>query len=219
MDYTTVPVTELIGGCTAGDAGAWQEFLRRYHRIVALTAFRVARRWGESSPQVVDDLAQDTYLKLCADGSRILREFQSDHPDAILGFLKVITANVANDHFKKSHAGKRGGNQPSEPLEEADAAMPVEGPSRLAGAERGLMLSEVDACLRSMPAAETRERDLTIFWLYYRQGFTAKEIVALPAIGLSLKGVESTLHRMTQFVRSRLVDARPQEDERRIKGL
>jgi len=63
---------------------------------------------------------------------------------------------------------------------------------------------------------ETLQRDRTIFWLYYRQGLTAKEIGALPSIGLSLKGVESTLHRLTQLVREHLARTRPDQPD--VKG-
>jgi RNA polymerase sigma-70 factor, ECF subfamily len=56
---------------------------------------------------------------------------------------------------------------------------------------------------------ETKDRDRTIFWLYYRQGMTAKEITGLPGIGLSLKGVESALHRLVKLVRDHLVEVRP----------
>jgi RNA polymerase sigma-70 factor (ECF subfamily) len=219
VDYSTVPVAELIGACTGGDAAAWQEFIRRFHRIIAITASRVARRWGRTSPEVVDDLVQDTYLKLCAEGGRALRHFQSDHPDAIFGFLKVVTANVVNDHFKGLHTAKRGGSQTAEPLEDAEPVGRTEGAAGLTDAERGLLLDEVDACLGVVAPPETRERDRTIFWLYYRQGLTAKEIAGLPAIGLSLKGVESTLHRLTQLVRTHLVEARPPKPAAGQKGL
>jgi len=47
-DYTSRTAAQLIEACTGGDAGAWQEFLRRYHNLVALTASRAARRWGDS---------------------------------------------------------------------------------------------------------------------------------------------------------------------------
>lgn len=219
VDYTTVPVAELIGACTGGEAAAWQEFIRRFHRIIAITASRVARRWGESSPEVVDDLIQDTYLKLCAESGRVLRHFQSEHPDAIFGFLKVVTANVVNDHFKGLHTAKRGGSQTAEPIEEAEPAERTEDAAGLTATERGLLLDEVDACLRAEAPPETRERDRTIFWLYYRQGLTAKEIADLPTIGLSLKGVESTLHRLTQLVRARLVEEHPRKSSSGEKGL
>ena len=207
-DYATVPASGLIRACADGEAAAWLEFIRRFHRLIAITASRAARRWGESSPAVVDDLAQETYLKLCDDGARVLCEFDSSHPDAIFGFLKVLTANVANDYFKRLHAGKRGGAQASEPLEDADRAASAAGPASPESIERAVLLDEVDACLRAVAPADTQERDRTIFWLYYRQGLTAKEIVELPSVGLSLKGVESTLHRLTQLVRAHLVETR-----------
>ena len=49
-------------------------------------------------------------------------------------------------------------------------------------------------------------RDFAIFWLYYRQGLTSKAISELAAIGLGVKGVESTLLRLTRLVRAKLTD-------------
>jgi RNA polymerase sigma-70 factor (ECF subfamily) len=203
--YTAVSASELIHACVDGEAAAWQEFIRRFNRIIAITSYRAARRWGEDSPATVDDLTQETYLKLCADDARVLREFDSTHRDAIFGFLKVVTANVANDYFKRLQAGKRGGSQVDEQLEDAERTGDAADPASPASVERAVLLNEVDACLCAVAPAETQERDRTIFWLYYRQGLTAKEIVELPSIGLSLKGVESTLHRLTQLLRADLV--------------
>ena len=206
VDYTRVSAFDLIQACVERQAAAWQDFIRRFNRIIAITSYRAARRWAEDSPEVVDDLTQETYLKLCADDARVLREFDSPHPDAIFAFLKVVTANVANDYFKRIHAGKRGGNQVNETLEDVERTGRAVGPFSPASVERAVLLKEVDACLCAVSPAETQERDRRIFWLYYRQGLTAKEIVELPSINLSLKGVESTLHRLTQLVRTHLVE-------------
>ena len=129
MDYATVPLSELIRACVDGQAAAWQDFIRRFNRIVAITSYRVSRRWSEASPALVDDLTQETYLKLCADGARVLREFDSPHPEAIFAFLKVVTANVANDYFKRVHAGKRAANQKNEILDDEQPTGSVAGPS------------------------------------------------------------------------------------------
>ena len=206
-DYTTRPVAEIIDACTGGDAAAWQEFIRRFHNIIALTATRAARRWGQVSPHAIDDLIQETYLKLCADRGRVLRQFRFEHEDAIFGFLKTITLNVANDWFKGQYAGKRGGNTVTAPLDgsETNNAGLTAG---LMEPERALLVDRVDTCLRDMAPPETKDRDRKIFWLYYRHGLTAKEIAGLPHIGLTLKGVESTLHRLIQLVRTRLTGAR-----------
>ena len=78
---------ELVLACRqTDDVAAWREFVGRFHRLIATVALRVARRWGESSPQLIDDLVQETYLKLCDDNFRMLRKFKSDHPDAFYGY-------------------------------------------------------------------------------------------------------------------------------------
>jgi RNA polymerase sigma-70 factor, ECF subfamily len=199
-------IEALISACAEGKPAAWQEFIQRFHRTIALTAYRVARRWVANSETVVADVAQETYLKLCADRARILREFDCPGPDAITAFLKVVTTNVAIDYFKRQHAGKRGGLRINKTLEDAERECGPAVPSVRAGLERKLLLDQVEACLLAVTPAETRERDCTLFWLYYRQGWTAKEIAGLSAVGLSLKGVESTLHRLTQLVRNRLAE-------------
>src|SRR6516165_12572140 len=109
MDYASLSPEELVLTCQqTDDVAAWQEFVGRFHRLIATVALRVARRWGEFSPQVVDDLVQEVYLKICADRFRMLRSFKSHHPDAFYGYLKVVTANLVLDHFKGAHSIKRG---------------------------------------------------------------------------------------------------------------
>jgi hypothetical protein len=114
-DYTTFATATLIEVCTGGDAAAWQEFMRRFHSIIAITASRAALRWGVASPQMIDDLIEKIYLTLCADHGRVLRQFRFEYGDAISGFLRIVTANIANDHFTALCGDKRGGNASSAP--------------------------------------------------------------------------------------------------------
>src|SRR5438270_390673 len=72
-----------------------------------------------------------------------------------------------------------------------------------AGLERRILLRDIDAYLKSRASEPTFVRDYTIFWLYYREGMTAKAIAGVPSIGLTVKGVESTLLRLTRLVRNR----------------
>jgi RNA polymerase sigma-70 factor (ECF subfamily) len=50
-----------------------------------------------------------------------------------------------------------------------------------------------------------RERDRTIFWLYFRQGMSTREIASLPGIGLGTKGVGSVIERMKHSIRDRIL--------------
>src|SRR5262249_54164894 len=125
MDYASLSAEELVLACgQSDDAAAWQEFVRRFYRLIATVALRVARRWGGSSPQIIDDLVQETYLKLCADNLQMLRSFKSQHPDAFYGYLKVVTANLVHDHFKAVHSSKRGSDTKQVEID-APNALPV----------------------------------------------------------------------------------------------
>jgi hypothetical protein len=42
---------------------------------------------------------------------------------------------------------------------------------------------------------------VAIFWFFYEQGYTAKEIAMLPNIGLTVKGVEAVLLRLGRYLR------------------
>lgn len=207
VSFAQLSPEALIQKCVNADVTAWEEFMRRYHRLIAGVVFRTTQKWGESSPTTMDDLIQETYLKLCADEYRLLRAYDPKHPDAIFGYLKVVTANVVHDRFKALHSEKRGGDQIVEELKtlENQSGLDEAAGSKRA-MEREILLREIDVHLNASLSGETADRDRTIFWLYYRQGFTAKAIASLPAIGLTIKGVESTILRLTKLVRTRMVE-------------
>src|SRR5262249_11427184 len=168
------------------------------------------------SPQLIDDLVQETYLKLCADNFRLLRRFKSQHQDAFYGYLKVVTANLVHDHFKAAHSSKRGSGTIESAIDEPVAsATDVAGVASAAkSSERAVLLREIDAMLSRLAAGPQLQRSRRIFWLYYRFGFTASAIAALPYIGLNTKGVESTILRLTRLLRQELDHHRPKEGGR-----
>ena len=207
MDSAELSTEELLLKCeNTGDEASWEEFVRRFRRMIATVALRVAQRWGEFSPQVVDDLVQEVYLKLCADRCRMLRSFKSHHPDAFYGFLKVVTSNLVHDYFKALHSAKRGpGTFEVVADPQITSATDVSGVAAAAkSTERGILLRQVDAALRRLAAGPHLERDRRVFWLYYGVGLTANAIAALPSIGLSTKGVESTILRLTRLLKQEL---------------
>jgi len=207
LSFAQLSPEALIQACVKSDAAAWEEFMRRYHRLIAGVVFRTTQKWRESFPPAMDDLIQEIYLKLCADQYRLLRAYDPKHPDAIYGYLKIIAANVVHDRFKALHSGKRGGDQIVEDLTTLENRSGVgQDLGTKQAMERDILLREIDAHLNASLSGGTAVRDRTIFWLYYRQGFTAKAIASLPAIGLTIKGVESTILRITKLVRRRMVE-------------
>jgi RNA polymerase sigma-70 factor (ECF subfamily) len=206
QSYSILPAEQLVRACVLeSTVEAWEEFIRRFHRLIAGVALRTAGRWGETAPGTIDDLVQETYLKLCADNARLLRDFKSHYPGAVFSYLRIVTANVVHDHFKSAHSSKRGGGQPGRVLSEVEAISADNIAGTQETIERDILLEEVDKFLRAHTSGSLQERDRAIFWLYYRHGMSAHAIASLPAIQLSTKGVESAILRLTRLVRTHLL--------------
>jgi RNA polymerase sigma-70 factor (ECF subfamily) len=217
MNYAGLSPEELIVACVEpGNETAWVEFVQRFHPLIARVVLRVARQWDEVSPQVIDDLVQETYLKLCVDGLHALKNFKSAHRDAIYGYIKVFTANLVHDHFKFTHSQKRGGGTKTASIDTQESDRLTRSVTSTTDMlERRVLIQQIDACVRTVASGPELERDRKIFWLYYRAGLTASAIAALPMIGLSTKGVESTLLRLTRQVRARLVTSKQENPQQK----
>jgi RNA polymerase sigma-70 factor (ECF subfamily) len=192
-----IPIRELLHVClSSGEQEQWREFVRRTQPLIASVIMNTIRRWKEPAPSLVDDLIQDTYVKLFANDRKALRSIKNEYENTIFGYLKVVASNVVRDHFRQPE------NKADE-VEPSDSVLPVppDGHDRL---EFAHLKDKVEALLECFSASETYERDLAIFWCFYEQGFTAKEISLLPNIGLTVKGVEAVLLRLTRFLRETL---------------
>jgi RNA polymerase sigma-70 factor (ECF subfamily) len=197
---------ELIRACAeTNDGGAWEEFVARTQRPISLSIRHTAMQWGKDPQQYIEDLLQETYLKLCGNRCRSLLEFAQQHAeDAMLGYIKTIAINLAHDHFKGLHSQKRGGGETDQLLEEFDPPSQsgsLGGPEAM---EREIFLKQVDERLQACAAGSNRERDCLIFWFYYLQGMSAKAIAELATIKLTAKGVESVITRLIRCVREHL---------------
>ncbi|SRR5258708_16020672 len=204
MTYSTLSCDELVSACAeSGNADAWQEFVRRFENLIGLVACRVARRYGENSSSVIQDLVQETYARICADNCRRLRNFNSYHQDSFFGMLKVTAANVAHDYFRARNSIKRGSGKVNSELDAPAVFSPDPHSFGPYDIERQILLQEIDRFLISI-SPDGRDRE--IFWLHYRQGFTANAIADMGVYGLTSKGIESILHRLRSQVRGWLSD-------------
>jgi RNA polymerase sigma-70 factor, ECF subfamily len=211
---------ELIRACLhPGGADAWEEFIRRFHRPVAIVVMRIASRFGNTSRDTIDDLVQETYLRLCADNYSALRRFVEQHPNAFQAYIKTVAANVARDYFKATCSAKRGSNQVQGLPEDFAPAAPAEASGQELWIQRYLLLNEIRDHLSICLRGRDQERTARIFWLYYRAGLSAGEIASLPGIGLNTKGVESTLLRTTRMLRDRMDGLRVRQSLNKAEGI
>src|SRR6266404_9286500 len=206
--YSSLSLKDVVCLCAgSGDNEAWEEFVSRVGKPISLTIMRTASLWGEPSRILLEDLIQVTYLKLWEGGCRLLRDFAVQRPEAILGYLKKTAANATHDYFKHGHSQSSGGDElhVSTSDVEPEAGKEVHGSQEKIAFE--VFLNEIDEHLRRCLTGPDQERDRTIFWLYFRQGMSAKEIASLPTIGLGAKGVGSVIERLKQSIREQILSS------------
>ena len=212
--YSSLSLRDVVCLCAGPrDDAAWEEFVSRVGKPISLTIMRTASLWGQPSRSLVEDLIQATYLKLWEGGSRMLRDFAIERPEAILGYLKRTAANATHDYFKHGHSQSSGGRNPHVSTTDVE---PEAGKEVAGSQERiafGVFLNEIDEHLNRCLTGPDQERDRMIFWLYFRQGMSTKEIASLPTIGLGAKGVGSVIERLKHAIREQIVGIRSDSDE------
>src|SRR5262249_52999502 len=117
------------------------------------------------------------------------------------------------DYFKHGHSQSSGGGQPHVSTSDVD----LEAGQEVLGSQEkiafGVFLKEIDDHLKRNLTGPDQERDRMIFWLYFRQGMSTKEIASLPAIGLSTKGVGSVIERLKHCIREQIIGTLPDPDD------
>ena len=122
MDPRKLSAQELVQLCLdSKDEAMWTEFVRRFQPLIARVVIKSLCRRGKFNLSLVDDLVQDTFLKLCANDFKALRNFDFRHENALFGFLKVITQHVVEDYIRSNDNDKRNGGKEPEDLDEVYA--------------------------------------------------------------------------------------------------
>ncbi len=194
-------INELVRACAqTADTADWEEFLSRCTPVVRSVAAHMTHRWtGSSSSSQVLDIVQEVFLRLCERERRILREFVPRGEASFFALLRVIAASVASDFFRRQYSARRGAQKTTTEFDEYSGSVQRGTDSYDAKMHQNVLFSEIDSrMLAASDAVSTRDR--AIFWLYFRQGFTAEEIAGLPVVHLTPKGVESVLRRVTQWL-------------------
>lgn len=196
------------------DAEVWREFVRRFEPIIAGSVARVAWQYHRSSPDLVRDLTQDVYFKLCREEFKLLKDLRLTHEKALFAYLKLVAMSVAHDYFRRRYPEDDAG----ECLDDALSDIAPGCGAAVLTAEEQVLRREIEEIVEKITIGPHADRDRAVFWLHYREGFAASEIAAIPGLELTQKGVESVLHRIRTSLRSEIMSMRKQEKLRqRVK--
>jgi RNA polymerase sigma-70 factor (ECF subfamily) len=207
MEYSALSSEELVRACAdTGDPRAWEEFVRRFQPFLAKVVSRAARiGWNQANfPEQIDDLVQEVFLRICRDPRETLKRLEFPSTECLFGYLKAIAVSVVYDRLRRNRAYRRGGDiAPAAVLSFEDARDIPEQVDTAAQMSRRILIGEINGMLAEQP-----RRDRAIFWLYYRNGLSAKGISELPGVNLTVKGVESALQRLGADVRLKIFGSR-----------
>lgn len=197
MEREGTSLASVVRQCLeTGGPDAWAALIHFVQPLFARIAYRVANEWSHPTAQDLDDVVQDIYLKLFANRCEALRKVPLSSEQSALAYLKVTAANCARDHFRTVYAGKRDLRKNVDTCDENTRLDIFANAQR--GIERSVLLRQLDNNL------EADSRNRAIFWLYYRDGFSAREIAEISSFGLTIKGVESVLHQLTTSLRDKV---------------
>ncbi len=183
----------LLERCLRDDPVAWQALADHLRPCVVRVLARALARVDRAA---IEDLEQETWLRLLAQDRAQLRQAAAMSVAAVERLATTIALNLVRDHCRKIAVRKAIPVDTLVPL----FARESPGPESL--------VTRAERLARSRPTAEDLagstdpQRDLLIWTAYYEDGATPREIAALE-LGISLKGIESVIHRLTQKVRKR----------------
>ncbi len=186
---------DLLHRCASGSQPACDQFFVIWKPIFHRIALRLSRQFGVLGE--ADDVTQEICLKIMASKSS-LADSAPEHKPAFDAYFRVLAANAARDWLRKS------GRHPTLLFEEQETAVSF-APHGDRSLEKELLIKQIEQTL------DCADRERTIFGLYYRQGFSAREIASIPALRLSTKGVETIILRLSRQVRLKLAVESPGE--------
>lgn len=161
---TEIPV-DLAALCQ-GDKDAWDGFVRRYAGLIVSAVRGVAREQAEA-----EDLVQEVFLRLCKDGFRLMRTYDSGRA-GLSTWLTIVARSTARDVLRRRQL-------PSTPIEAVPEAMLAVNPK---------MTEKV-----KYPDTLLSPRQKLVLGMIYDRDMDVAEIAAV--LGVDPQTVRSTHHK------------------------
>ena len=196
MQLKDLSLRDLVKYCLdSRDNAGWEEFLQRTRRYIEGILFNRFRSWRPSS-DLIADLRQEVYTKLLNNNARLLRSFEGDNDGQLFNYISKTVHSVAADYCRRIKTIPIIESIDEEGYREPQAKEMLH--SRTEMQERWYLIEE---CLDRM---ESGEEERVIFYLFYRQGYSAREIGELSSIQLPTRKVENILWRLVRGIRAEL---------------
>jgi RNA polymerase sigma factor (sigma-70 family) len=181
------------------DEVCWEEFISRFQTVIARSVACSYRRFTHGSyppPWLISELVQEVYLRLIKDDCALLRRYRGICEQSARAYLAQIAINAAGDVLRREIAQKRHSEKTTldeNHIEKFAFVLP-----------EGLAERELLRLLALESSADNTKRDVIIFLLHFRGGFTAEEIALSGMFNLQPPTIWSIIIRIRARLRRAL---------------
>ena len=92
----------FVQRCIKGDKPAWDEFLRRYSRLIYNYIYNVLDNQGYAfAKHHLNDIFQEIFCSLIKDNFRKLRSFKAKNGCSLASWLRQVSINFTIDYMRK----------------------------------------------------------------------------------------------------------------------
>jgi RNA polymerase sigma factor (sigma-70 family) len=201
-----VSSAELVRECgrKLTDRTLWQELTQRFQNKILRYLMRVLKFHSkhDDMAELLAELAQEVYLRLCQNDGTMMQEFRADSNFAVDAFFARVCTSVVVDHLRRSESLKRFGNVVS--IDETrETEMAGRSPRDYSELNEDAILKwiDVEKVAAEDPDPKNANRNAIIFKLHFIDGLTTEEISEFPGFNLTERGVGSVIARLRKRIR------------------
>ncbi len=179
----------LLTACCRREAGAWEQFLLRYSRLIYYGIHRTCLlRHYKAAPEEVADLYHDVLVHFIKDDCKKLRQFRGDGGCTVATWVRTVTVRFIIDYLRRE---ARGGSlvdvEDEAVAREASLSNPVARPDEI-------YEDREDDRRYQGAVAGLSESDRYFMELYYSRGLGPEAVARV--MGISVKTVYSRINRV-----------------------
>lgn len=187
----------------------WQEFVRRYNPLLVRGVVIAWRKCGQGNwppTELAEDLLQDVYLAIVKHDFRLLQKFRGDTEEEANAYLARTAINATIAFCRSQITLRRKVDEIS--LDELIAEEGEKGrlPVNWANLQQRLTEKELIEILERCFNGPNANRDILIFLLHFRDGYSTAEISKMGFCTLETTSINNLLGKMKKDLRKYLTD-------------
>jgi len=187
----------------------WREFVRRYTPLLASNVARAWRRCRQGNwppPELVEDLLQDVYLAIVKNDFALLQHFRGTTEEEANAYLARTAINETINFLRAKGRLRRKVEEISLEAwiedEGGEGRLPLDFNKR----RHSLTEKELIEILEHCFAGDNGNRDVLIFLLHFRDGYSTSEIAEMGFSTLKVSSLNNLLSELKKKLQNFFTD-------------